>query len=86
MSYNHSRIQPYTDAFVAAMDTATGPTVTVVDGPPPASLMQTASIVWVGDVQGAQATIALGSSTDSGPKEEEFMLQVHISIYTATTG
>lgn len=86
MSLNQSLIQTYTEAFVAAMDTATGPLVTVVDGPPPASLMQTAQIVWVGDVQGMQATIALGSAADSGPKEEEFLMQVHISIYGATTG
>jgi hypothetical protein len=85
MSLVQSLIQPYTAAFVAAMDAATGPNVTLVDGPPPASLLQTAQVVWVGDVTGAQATIALGSPTDSGPKQEEFMMQVHISIYGPTT-
>lgn len=85
MSLSQSLIQPFTDAFVEAMGSVVPPNVTVVDGPPPASLLQTAQVVWVGDVQGAQATVALGRPNDSGPKEEAFSMQVHISIYGQTT-
>jgi hypothetical protein len=78
-------IQPYTDALVAAVAAATPDDVFVTDGPPPAALLQAGQVVWVGDVAGAQNTIALGDSADEGPKNEEFSLQMHVSIYGPTT-
>jgi hypothetical protein len=80
-----SLIQPYTDAFVQKMNTLVGDGVQVTDGPPPAALLQTAAVVWVGDVVGVQTTSGLGNSDDSGPKQEQFEMQVHISILGQTT-
>lgn len=85
MSDIQSLIQPYTDAFVKKMNGLVGSGVQVTDGPPPAALLQTAAVVWVGDVSGIQTTSALGNSDDSGPKREQFEMQVHISIYGQTT-
>lgn len=82
---NQSLIQDYTDAWVAAMDAATPESVLVTDGPPPAAYLQAGQVVWVGDVAAVQETIALGRPADSGPKEETFQMQTHISIYGATT-
>lgn len=80
-----SLIQDYTDAFVAAIDAATPESVFVTDGPPPVAFLQSAQVVWVGDVAGAQETTALGRPNESGPKEEVFEMQAHISIYGPTT-
>lgn len=85
MSDVQSLIQPYTDAFVTTMNGLTADGVQVTDGPPPSALLQTAAVVWVGDVLGVQNTVGLGDANDSGPKKEEFEMQVHISIYGATT-
>lgn len=85
MSDIQSLIQPYTDAFVAKMNGLLTDGVIATDGPPPAALLQTAAIIWVGDVLGVQNTTGLGNANDSGPKKEEFEMQVHISIYGATT-
>jgi hypothetical protein len=85
VSLNQSLIQPFTDAFVAAVDAATPDTVFVTDGPPPPAYLQTGQVVWIGDVEGSQTTIALGDSADSGPKDEAFNLEVNISIYGPMT-
>lgn len=85
MSDIQSLIQPYTAAFVETMNGLTDDGVQVTDGPPPAALLQTAAVVWVGDVAGMQQTIALGNAADSGPKQEIFEMQVHISIFGQTT-
>lgn len=85
MSYNQSLVMPFTDAFVAAVDAATPDSVFVTDGPPPASYMQAGQVVWVGDVSAAQATVTLGTPSDSGTKEEAFNMACHISIYGPTT-
>lgn len=85
MSDVQSLIPGYTAAFVAKMNALTDNGVQVIDGPPPAALMQTAAVVWVGDVVGVQTTVGLGDSNDSGPKKEEFEMQVHISIFGQTT-
>lgn len=82
---NQSLIQDYTDAFVAAINAATADDVFVTDGPPPVALLQAGKVVWVGDVTASQETTALGSPGDSGPKEELFVLETHISIYGPTT-
>lgn len=81
MSLNQSLIQPYTDAFVAAVDAATPDSVFVTDGPPPPAYLQAGQVVWVGDVEASQTTVALGDPTNTGPKDEAFNLECHISIY-----
>jgi len=84
---NQSLIFDYTEAFLAAIDAATPDDVFITDGPPPAAYLQTNKAVWIGDVAAVQQTTALGlgSPVNSGPKEEEFELAVHISIYGPTT-
>lgn len=86
---NQSLIFDYTEAFLAAIDAATPDDVFITDGPPPAAYLQTNKAVWIGDVAAVQQTTSLGTTlgsvVNSGGKEEEFEMAVHISIYGPTT-
>lgn len=85
MSNNQSLIQPYTEAFLSTMGAALGDGVFLCDGPPPPAHLQTGQVVWTGDVEASQTTVALGGLGTSGPKDEVFNLEVYISIYGPMT-
>ena len=80
--YSTSTTQRFTDALLAAV-AAANPTLAVVDGPPPASMLQLKEIFWIGDVNGEQDWKAFGNA--NRPKEEQYTVVCHISVISPTT-